>query len=167
MVLISGILVVALRSVKFGIISLVPNLVPAFMAFGLWAVLFKEIGLAVSVVIALSLGIIVDDTVHFLSKYLLARREHGKSPEEAVRYSFHTVGMALWVTSIVLVSGFLVLASSGFTINSHMGYLTAITIGFALLADFLFLAPLLMRIDGQDRKEDETPSKLEPERVLT
>ncbi|TDJ49092.1 MAG: RND family transporter, partial [Nitrospina sp.] len=147
LVLISGILMVALRSFKFGLISLIPNLVPAFMAFGLWALVFKEIGLAVSVVIALSLGVIVDDTVHFLSKYLLARREQGKTPAEAVRYSFHTVGMALWVTSIVLVAGFLVLASSGFTINSHMGYLTAMTIGFALLADFLFLAPLLMKIE--------------------
>jgi uncharacterized protein len=146
LVLISGILMVVLRSFKFGLISLIPNLVPAFMAFGLWALVFEEIGMAVSVVIALSLGVIVDDTVHFLSKYLLARRELGKTPEEAVRYSFHTVGKALWVTSIVLVTGFLVLASSGFTINSHMGYLTAITIGFALLADFLFLPPLLMKI---------------------
>jgi len=165
LVLISGILIVALRSFKFGVISLIPNLVPAFMAFGLWAIVFKEIGMAVSVVIALSLGVIVDDTVHFLSKYLLARREHGKTPEEAVRYSFHTVGMALWVTSIVLVAGFLVLASSGFTINSHMGFLTAITIGFALLADFLFFAPLLMRVDKKDQIEGTVSSKLEPKRM--
>ena len=112
-------------------------------------------------VIALSLGVIVDDTVHFLSKYLLARRELKKSPQEAVRYSFHTVGMALWVTSIVLVSGFLVLASSGFTINSHMGFLTAITIGFALLADFLFLAPLLMKIEESSGTIKQIPSNLE------
>lgn len=154
LVLISVILMVALRSFKFGLLSLIPNLVPAFMAFGLWALVFKEIGMAVSVVIALSLGVIVDDTVHFLSKYLLARREQGKTPAEAVRYSFHTVGKALWVTSIVLVAGFLVLASSGFTINSHMGYLTAFTIGFALLADFLFLAPLLMKIEEKDDQRD-------------
>ena len=162
LVLISGILMVALRSVKFGVISLVPNLVPAFMAFGLWALIFKEIGMAVSVVIALSLGVIVDDTVHFLSKYLLARREQGKTPEEAVRYSFHTVGMALWVTSIVLVTGFLVLASSGFTINSHMGYLTAITIGFALLADFFFLPPLLMKIEEKWGLGDQVPHEASP-----
>lgn len=165
LVLISGILMVALRSFKFGLISLIPNLVPAFMAFGLWALVFKEIGLAVSVVIALSLGVIVDDTVHFLSKYLLARREQGKTPAEAVRYSFHTVGMALWVTSIVLVAGFLVLASSGFTINSHMGYLTAMTIGFALLADFLFLAPLLMKIEEKSGKGVGVPAKLNPARL--
>ena len=163
LVLISGILMVTLRSFKFGLISLIPNLVPAFMAFGLWALVFEEIGMAVSVVIALSLGVIVDDTVHFLSKYLLARREQGKTPEEAVRYSFHTVGMALWVTSIVLVTGFLVLASSGFTINSHMGYLTAMTIGFALLADFLFLPPLLMKIEEKTGKDSEVVEKMKPE----
>jgi predicted RND superfamily exporter protein len=162
LVLISGILMVTLRSFKFGLISLIPNLVPAFMAFGLWALVFEEIGMAVSVVIALSLGVIVDDTVHFLSKYLLARREQGKTPEEAVRYSFHTVGMALWVTSIVLVTGFLVLATSGFTINSHMGYLTAMTIGFALLADFLFLPPLLMKIEEKSGKGVEVPVKMNP-----
>ena len=162
LVLISGILMVTLRSFKFGLISLIPNLVPAFMAFGLWALVFKEIGMAVSVVIALSLGVIVDDTVHFLSKYLLARREQGKTPAEAVRYSFHTVGMALWVTSIVLVTGFLVLASSGFTINSHMGYLTAMTIGFALLADFLFLPPLLMKIEEKSGKDIEVPEQMNP-----
>jgi len=165
LVLISGILMVALRSFKFGFISLIPNLVPAFMAFGLWALVFEEIGMAVSVVIALSLGVIVDDTVHFLSKYLLARREQGKTPAEAVRYSFHTVGMALWVTSIVLVTGFLVLASSGFTINSHMGYLTAMTISFALLADFLFLAPLLMKIEEKSGKDIEVTIKMNPARL--
>ncbi len=165
LVLISAILIVALRSFKFGVISLVPNLVPAFMAFGLWALIFKEIGMAVSVVIALSLGVIVDDTVHFLSKYLLARREYGKSPEEAVRYSFHTVGMALWVTSIVLVIGFLVLGTSGFTINSHMGYLTAITIGFALFADFLFLAPLLMKIDKKSIKSLDVSPNIKPKQL--
>nr|NIY15976.1 MMPL family transporter [Nitrospinaceae bacterium] len=66
LVLISGILIVALRNFKMGLISLIPNLVPAFMAFGFWALTFREIGMAVSVVIALSLGVIVDDTVHFL-----------------------------------------------------------------------------------------------------
>jgi len=149
LILISGILMVALRSFKLGLVSLAPNLVPAFMAFGLWALLIEEIGLAVSVVIALSLGIIVDDTVHFLSKYLRARRELGKTPEAAVRYSFQTVGMALWVTSLVLVCGFLLLSTSGFTINSHMGLLTAITVSFALLADFFFLPPLLIKLEGK------------------
>ncbi|MFQ5671622.1 MAG: RND family transporter [Nitrospinales bacterium] len=152
LILMTVILVVALRSFKIGLLSLVPNLVPALMAFGLWAIVWKEIGLAVSVVAVLSLGIIVDDTVHFLSKYLRARRERGASPQEAVRYSFKTVGMALWITSVTLVCGFLLLSGSGFTMNSHMGLLTTITISFALVADFLFLPPLLMKFEKEEGK---------------
>ena len=147
LVLISLILVFALRSLKIGLISLVPNIAPAAMGFGLWGLLYGQVGLGLSIVAGLTLGIVVDDTVHFLSKYLRARREQGMNPEDAVRYAFNTVGVALLVTTIVLVAGFLVLAQSAFKLNSDMGLLTSITIAFALLADFLFLPPLLMKLD--------------------
>ena len=94
----------------------------------------------------MTLGIIVDDTVHFLTKYNRARREQSMDAADAVRYAFSTVGMALWVTSLVLAAGFLVLSQSAFQVNSGMGLLTAIVIAFALLADFLFLPPLLMTL---------------------
>lgn len=147
LVLISLILIFALRSLKIGLISLIPNMAPAAMGFGLWGLLYGQVGLGLSIVAGLTLGIVVDDTVHFLSKYLRARREQGMNPEDAVRYAFNTVGVALLVTTIVLVAGFLVLAQSAFKLNSDMGLLTSITIAFALLADFLFLPPLLMKID--------------------
>lgn len=147
LVLISLILIFALRSVKIGLISLIPNLAPAAMGFGLWGLLYGQVGLGLSIVAGLTLGIVVDDTVHFLSKYLRARREQGMNPQDAVRYAFHTVGIALLVTTIVLVAGFLVLAQSTFKLNSDMGLLTSITIAFALLADFIFLPPLLMKLD--------------------
>ncbi|OAD19324.1 integral membrane protein [Candidatus Thiomargarita nelsonii] len=95
LVLISIILIVALRSLKFGLISLIPNLAPTAMAFGLWGMLVGEVGLGLSVVAGLTIGIVVDDTIHYLSKYLRARREKGLSPEEAVRYAFRSVGLAL------------------------------------------------------------------------
>lgn len=95
----------------------------------------------------MSLGIVVDDTVHFLSKYLRARREHNLNTKESVCYSFRTVGTALWVTSFILIAGFFVLTYSGFAVNSDMGFLTAIAIALALLADFLFLPTLLMRLE--------------------
>jgi len=153
LVLISFILVFALRSLRIGLISIIPNLVPAGMAFGLWGLLVGEIGLALSVVTGMTLGIVVDDTVHFLSKYLRARREEGLSSADAVRYAFHTVGTALWTTSIVLIAGFMVLTQSPFKLNSGMGLLTAITIGMALLADFLLLPTLLMTLDKKEHYE--------------
>ncbi len=153
LVLISIILVFALRSIKIGLLSLIPNLIPAALAFGAWGIAVGEIGLALSVVTGMTLGIVVDDTVHFLSKYLRARREKNLDAEDAVRYAFSTVGLALLVTSIVLVAGFAVLTFSAFTLNSNMAFMTAVTIIFAIVADFLLLPPLLMAIDGKPRSE--------------
>ncbi len=147
LLLISAILMIVLKSVRIGLISLIPNLVPVLLTFGVWGLVFREVGFAVAVVAPVALGIIVDDTVHFLSKYVRARREQGKSAEEAVRYSFHTVGTALWVTSLILIAGFLVLSYSGFRMNAHLGLMTTIAIVSALVADFLFLPPLLMKLD--------------------
>jgi predicted RND superfamily exporter protein len=145
--LIAIILAIAFRSVKFGAISMIPNLAPALMAFGIWGIADGRINVGNAVVLTMALGIIVDDSVHFLSKYLRARREGRMSSEEAVRYAFSTVGSALIVTSFILVAGFLVLTLSPFGLNAGMGLLTAIVLLVALGADLLFLPPLLMRID--------------------
>ena len=146
MALISFILIWVFRSVRIGLASLVPNFLPAAMSFGLWGYLVGRVGLSASVVTAMAFGIIVDDTIHFLSKYLKARREGLPAPE-AVRSAFRTVGKALWTTTAVLSLGFLVFASSGFELSWALGLLITITLVFALLADFLLLPPLLMAID--------------------
>jgi predicted RND superfamily exporter protein len=152
LILISILLLIAFKSVKLGLISLVPNLIPAGVAFGIWGLIDGQIGLGLSVVTGLTLGIVVDDTVHFISKYNRARTELNLSSQEAVRYAFSTVGVALWVTSSVLISGFIVLSFSHFTMNSEMGLMTAITIGVALLFDLLLLPPLLMSLDSSEKK---------------
>ncbi|MCG8325715.1 MAG: MMPL family transporter [Thiotrichales bacterium] len=160
LIMISIILILALRSVKIGLISLIPNLAPAAMGFGLWGFLVGEIGLSLSVVSTMSLGIVIDDTVHFLSKYLRARRENNLNSPDAVRYAFRTVGRALVITSIVLAAGFFVLATSSFELNSGMGLLTAIVILFALVADFLFLPPLLMKLEEDPDEEQAMPDRI-------
>ncbi|MCG8461095.1 MAG: MMPL family transporter, partial [Holophagales bacterium] len=149
LILISAILVVALRSWRFGLLSLVPNLAPAGMAFGVWGLAVGRGNVALSMVVAMTLGIVVDDTVHFLSKYLRGRREHGFGPEDSVRFAFRSVGGALWTTSVVLVAGFLVLSLSSFDMNAATGKLTAITIVLALVVDFLLLPQLLLAFDRQ------------------
>ena len=149
--LISFILIFALRSLKFGVLSIVPNLGPAFMAFGLWGLTIGQIGLASSVIVSLTLGIIVDDTVHFLTKYLSCRRTERMDPPRAVRYAFKTVGTPLWVTSVALTAGFLLLTFSGFRVTSDMGLMSAITITFALVLDFLLLPSLLMMVDNDSQ----------------
>ena len=151
LILISIILVFALRSFKIGLLSLIPNLIPAALAFGVWGIAVGQVGLALSVVTGMTLGIVVDDTVHFLSKYLRARREKNLDSADAVRYAFNTVGLALLVTSIVLIAGFLVLTFSAFQLNSNMAFMTAVTIVFAILADFLLLPPILMALDRKEQ----------------
>ena len=157
LVLISGVLMFALRSFKIGALSLIPNLAPIAMGFGIWGIFEGEIGLSLSVVSSMTFGIVVDDTVHFLSKYLRAQREQGLSSPDAIRYAFSTIGRALLITSVVLVAGFLVLATSHFELNSAMGLLAAIVIIIALFAVFFFLPPLLMTIE-EKAKPIETVS---------
>ncbi|MDE2724623.1 MAG: MMPL family transporter, partial [Gemmatimonadota bacterium] len=149
MALISFILIWIFKSVRVGLLSLLPNFIPAIMSFGLWGYLVGHVGIASSVVIAVVFGIVVDDTIHFLSKYLKARREGLPAPE-AVRYTFNTVGHALWTTTAVLSVGFLVFATSGFEVSWALGLLVTITIVFALVADFLLLPTLLIAIDRRN-----------------
>ncbi|MGR9117640.1 MAG: efflux RND transporter permease subunit [Gammaproteobacteria bacterium] len=151
LVLISLILILAFRSLKLGLISLIPNLAPAAVAFGIWALIDGKVGLGLSVVTGVTLGIVVDDTVHFISKYRRATIEKNLNSEQAVRYAFSTVGVAMWITTAVLVSGFIVLSFSHFAVNSDMGLLTAITIAIALWMDLFFLPPILMSLDKKEK----------------
>jgi len=158
-------MIAALRSWRLGLISMVPNVFPALIAYGLWGLLIGHIDTATSVVACLSLGIVVDDTVHFLSKYNYARTQLRKNVEDAIRYAFHTVGVALLITSAILVGGFTVMEFSHFNPSRAMGLLLALTIAVALIVDFLLLPPLLLLTDRRqyaavdDAVEDKLHSK--------
>ena len=151
LIAISTILLFALRSLRIGLISIIPNLIPAAAGFGIWGLTVGQVGLSLSVVVAMTVGIVVDDTVHFLSKYLRARREYGQSVEQAVFYAFETAGQALFTTTIVLVAGFLIFAFSPFIPTAQVGVLTAMIIAFALVADLTLLPALLISIDRGSR----------------
>jgi len=150
LLLISVLIYMSLRSLTIGIISLIPNLVPPLMAFGLWALLVGEVGFALALSVSMIIGIIVDDTVHFLTKYMRGRKEKGLNAEESVRYAFVNVGPALVVTTTVLVAGFSVLMFSSFKLNFELGLITAMTITLALVVDFLLLPALLLTFDKKD-----------------
>jgi predicted RND superfamily exporter protein len=163
LIVISFILMFALRSFKYGLISIIPNITPIAVAFGIWGIVDGQINMALAVVLGMTLGIVVDDTIHILAKYIRARRELGKSAEDAVRYAFSTVGRAVVVTTIILTAGFAVLMQSSFGFNSAMAELTAITIVMALILDLLLLPSLLLIIDR--RKDSKPADKPEEERV--
>jgi len=150
LVMISLVLILFFRSLRFGLISLLPNLLPAAAGFGIWGLFVGEVGLALSVVTGMTLGIVVDDTVHFMSKYLRARREKHMNAKQAVHYAFNSVGIALLVTSVVLIAGFMIMAQSHFQLNAGMGVLTSIVIALALVFDLMMLPPLLITLDNKE-----------------
>jgi predicted RND superfamily exporter protein len=142
--LIALIMMAALRSLPMGALSLIPNAIPILMTFGVWALLVGQVGLSSAMVSATSLGIVVDNTVHYLTKYLRARRQGGLNPGQAVIYAFETVGAAILANAAILAAGFSVLAFSTFRITGEMGSLTALAIVIALAVDFLLLPALLL-----------------------
>ena len=150
-VVISLIMIVALRSVALGLLSLVPNGLPILATFGAWALLVGDVGFSVATVASISLGIIVDDTVHLLSKYVRARDERGLSVEDSIRYALHHVGTAIVVNTVILGAGFLVMMTSAFKMNVDLGFMTVLAIGFALIFDFLLL-PALLLVGGRRRE---------------
>lgn len=145
--IISLLLVPVLRSWRLGLAFVLPNLLPLGAGFGLWWLWSGEVNFTMAIVLNMTVGIIVDDTIHFITKYLRARREQGLAPEAAIRYSFHNVGGALVVTTLILTAGFMILAQSSFLPNSGMAQLTAATIVAALVIDLLLLPALLLKLD--------------------
>lgn len=154
---IAAIMALTLWSLSLGVLSVITNGLPILATFGFWAMFVGDVGFSVATVASISLGIIVDDTVHFLTKYQRARREDGKSPEDAIRYAFETVGVALIANTVILVLGFLVLTYSSFKPNVDMGLLTVIAIVFALILDFLLLPALLLIGRGREAAASPAP----------
>ncbi|WP_200276584.1 efflux RND transporter permease subunit [Rhodovulum adriaticum] len=144
LVLVSGLMILTLRDLRLGLVSLVPNVLPAIFGFGLWGWFVGEVNLGSTVVTTMTFGIVVDDTVHILTHYR-RRRRHGLEREEALRQTFRTVGAAVMVSSVAIFSGFAVMTQSGFALNQHMGGLTALVIVLALLTDLLLLPAVLRR----------------------
>lgn len=155
LVLVSFLIIFAIRSFKLGFISLVPNLAPAAIAYGAWGLAVGEVNMGVSIVGGISLGLVVDDTIHFLHKYMHARRMKKYAPEDALRYAFDLAGVPMWISTFILVAGFLVLATSPFAMNSDMGMLTAATIGIAALTEACMLPALLLLIDRPPRGKSD------------
>ena len=153
--LITVVLIIGLRSIRYGLLSLIPNAFPAVITYGLWGMLVGEMNQAAAVTFSVSLGIVVDDTVHILSKYLTAKKQ-GKTTEQALEFSFTTAGTALVITSLVITAGLVLLAQSVFGINAIMGKMVAPIIVIALIIDFFFLPALLMLVDTKNKVESKS-----------
>lgn len=145
-VLITLTLLIGLKSVRYGLLSIMPNLFPATIVFGFWGLFVGELSPYILMLFSISIGIVVDDSVHILSKYISARRE-GSSPNAAVRYSLDKAGSAITITTLALAVGtFILVLSNTFHFQNVALLLTPIIV-VALLLDLLFLPPLLIKFD--------------------
>jgi uncharacterized protein len=151
LLLISVILMFAFKSIRYGLISIISNVFPVLAGFGMWGLLHGQINIALAVVASMTIGIIVDDTVHFLIKYQRAKAKLG-DVDEAIRETYQSVGSALLFTTLTLCAGFGVLIFSELAMNSHIGLLTIIVMSFAILIDLILLPSFLSMFDSVEER---------------
>jgi len=139
-------LVFGLGSVYFGILSVIPNLLPAAIVFGFWGLLVGTLDPFVMMLFSISIGLVVDDTVHVLTHYLAKRRE-GEDIQAAVAHAIRTAGPALTITTLVLTLGTtFLMAASTFYFQQAARLLVPIVV-LALLLDVFYLPAILRRFD--------------------
>lgn len=146
-ILITLTLLIGLRSVRYGLLSIMPNLFPATIVFGFWGLFVGELSPYILMLFSISIGLVVDDSVHILSKYISAKRE-GKTPTQAVQYSLDKAGSAITITTVSLAVGTFVLVFSNTFHFQNVALLLTPIIVMALLLDLLFLPPLLIKFDN-------------------
>ena len=145
--LITVIMLIGLRSWRYGLLSIMPNLFPATIVFGVWGVVVGGLNPYILMLFSISIGLVVDDSVHMLSKYIFARRR-GDKPEPAVKYALDRAGSAITITTLSLATGTLILIFSNTFYYTNVAMLLTPIIVVALLLDLLFLPPLLLRFDN-------------------
>jgi len=130
------------KSPRLGLVALLSTTIPVIAGFGIWGWASDSIGLAATAIIALTIGVVVDDTAHFLYRFLDSRSRLSLSPTQAAAYATHRVGTAIASTSVVLGAGLGLLMLSNFQVNSIFGTVTCLIIFLALIFDLAVLPRL-------------------------
>lgn len=136
------VMMIAFRSLKLGLISIVPNMLPLAATAGLLIVTGQTLTFTSVCAFTVCIGIAVDDTIHFFTRFHYCRA-NGLSVDASIRESFVTVGTALITTTLVLVTGFATVLASPLPSHKMFASMACCTIGTALFADLLFLPALL------------------------
>ncbi|MBN1572361.1 MAG: RND family transporter [Deltaproteobacteria bacterium] len=132
-----------LRSVRLGLISIIPNTIPIAMTMGAMGLFGINLDTATVMISTVAIGIAVDDTIHFLNRYKLEFREVNDH-EEAIKRALNTSGRAIVTTSIILLFGFWTLLFGSFKPTTYFGFLSGVTMLTALIGDLLVLPAALV-----------------------
>jgi predicted RND superfamily exporter protein len=148
LLLITLTLVIGFRSLYFGLLSVIPNLLPATMVFGAWGLFVGQLDPFVMMLFSISIGLVVDDTVHLLTHYLHGRDE-GLPITAAFNRSLDTAGPALVVTTAVLALGVTILIGASTLYFQQSAKLLVPIVVLALVLDLVYLPTILQRFDRQ------------------
>ena len=139
------------RDVRVFLVTGPAIVLPIAMGFGVWGWLVGDIGLAASVIAAMTVGIIVDDAIHIVYRYKHTQRILGVPPDEAVDVTVMTVGHAVLVTSLALAAGFSFLAFSGFEVNRALGLCATLIVASGLVVHLMLVPGVLAWLDRTRR----------------
>ncbi|PIQ47768.1 MAG: hypothetical protein COW03_13535 [Cytophagales bacterium CG12_big_fil_rev_8_21_14_0_65_40_12] len=129
------------KSISTMLISIVPNILPLIILSGIMGVLGVDLNIATAVIFSIAFGIAVDDSIHFIIRYQLERKNHNL--KKAIEATFLSTGKSIILTSAVLFVGFVVFLFSGFSATFYIGLFVATTLAVALIADLTLLPALL------------------------
>jgi predicted RND superfamily exporter protein len=164
--IVSLLMALLFRNARMLFIALVPNIFPLILAGALLGYLGIELEAGVSIVFAVIFGIAVDDTIHFLSKFKLARAK-GLPVDESLRITFLETGKAICLTTIILFFGFLVMLFSIHPPSVDVGLLISVTLVSAVISDLLIIPVLIRWLIKDDLKGRRSPQRDAPvERAL-
>ena len=144
-----------MRSLRIGLISMIPNLFPVLFVLGVMGWAGISLNVVTVMIASIALGIAVDDTIHYLARYRIESNKTGDRVEAMRRTMLHT-GKAIVFTSVVMAGGFWVICFSDFRPNIYLGLLTGVAMIAALLGDLLLL-PICVQLFGP--KEIESRSQ--------
>ena len=156
---ISALIGLVFRSVRYALMSLLPNVFPILVPLGILGMLGIPLDGPAIVACSIALGVCVDDTIHLFWRFREAERK-GLSSEAAIGYAIAECGNALTITSIVLVLGFSVLFLSDFSPNFYIGALGTTMITLAWAADFL-VTPAVLAVTHRGGRVHSVQAQLE------
>ena len=131
------------KSVKIAIIAIIANTIPVGVIFGVMGWMDIPLDMMTITIAAISIGIAVDDTIHYIHRFLLEYRSHGDSIE-SIHNAHKSIGTAMFYTSTIIMIGFSILILSNFVPTIYFGILTMIAMLMAIVADLLLLPVLLL-----------------------
>ena len=151
LILITGFLAIFLPlifgSIRLGMIGLLINIIPLAVTLGCMSLLDIKINIATALIGGISLGVVVDDTIHLISRIML-NKKNGYSTHKAVDNALQSVGKSIVRTTLILVAGFSCMATSKFLPTAHFGIFISLSIFLALILDLVYLPRLIKSIPG-------------------